>query len=379
MIMSDYDDIESVVDNPHAFGEKFGVDADACAALVLKKNLKEVLLNSIAGTAEEVAYVAEEAFRAEVGEKITTEVGKEIAVEVGKEIGSAVVQEIATKFGKEIASEVGVDVATEFAAQIGAEIAGEAGAESAGEAGAESARASLAKGDGVNKAKKIAASVVGDRVAEAVGSTAGTTVAASPWVAKTFFPAKGILGFLGLTTAATPPGWVTAAGIGGGLLAAWGFKRLFASGEDDEIGVIPNFIKTPLDVLAFRLFYFFAPLGLKVALADSNFDKVERRFIGDYFENEWGYSKEFIQEALIEIKRNIDHYDIAELTESLIEFKKDNPTFDYGYIPKELKKFLCAVMRSDGNIDQRELDIVGAIIAEKESQLREFWNGFFKL
>ena len=373
--MANFEDLKSVVDNPLAFSEKLGIDADTFAALVLKKNLREVLLDCIDGTAEEFAHAVEDGFRESTGEEITSETGTEISAEVGTEIGSAVVREIATKFGKEVASEIGVDIATEFAAQIGAEIAGEAGAESARAGAVQGSQAGLARRFGVKKGvKKVAANFGG--VADEVGYTAGVAVATSPLVAGTFFPAKGILGILGITTAATPVGWVTASAIGGGLLASWGFERLFAREEDDEIEVTPNCIKTPLDVLAFRLFYFFAPLGLKVALADSTFAKVERRFIHEYFQNDWGYSKEFIQDALIEIKGNIDQYDIVELTKSLIEFGKDNPTGDYGNIPKELRNFLHAVMHSDGNIDQQELDVVNAIIAEKESQFRDFWNDF---
>lgn len=363
--MAGFDNVESVIDNPLAFSEKFKIDANALAALGLKKNLREFLLESNAGAAEAII----EGVREKSREENTTEVTKkEIAAEVGKKIGTAVVQEIAAKFGKEIADEVGVDVATELAAEIGTEIAGEAGAESA--------RSGVAKVVGENKEEKnIVAKVGGDILDEIPGSAVGL-IANSSLIASTFFPAKGILGVLGIATATTPTGWAIGASIAAAVLYKWGKKGLHSAGEDGDLGVIPNFFKTPLDVLAFRLFYFFAPLGLKVALADSTFAIVERRFIGDYFQHEWGYSKEFIQDALIEIEENIHRYDIVELTESLIEFKKDNPSYVYGNIPTELKKFLYAVMRCDGNIDRRELDVVSAIIAAKESQLRDFWNGF---
>lgn len=373
--MSDFDNVESVIENSHTFKEKLKIDDNAFAALSFEENLRKVLLHDIAGEAEEIAVLVEDIFKAETGEEFTTKVGEEKAAEIGKVIGANLVKELEDKFGKEVADEVGVKIACEFAAKIGAAIAAESGAECA------KAGAATAASAGGNTANKIGAKVAKMFAPELADLAAGM-VADSKWVTETIFPAPVLVSFLIPATApllipATAPLWVIlSAGVGTSLLTQWGLERYFSDGEDGDIEFIPNCINTSLDILAFRLFYFFAPLGIKVAMADSTSAKIELKFIHDYFQNEWGFSTEFTREALFNIERNVDQFDIVELTKHLIEFHKDNPDCDYGDMTKELKKFLFGVIRSDGKIDPGELDIVSAIIAEQELQLRDFWNKF---
>lgn len=75
----------------------------------------------------------------------------------------------------------------------------------------------------------------------------GASVAGSSAVATTFFPA-GILGALGLATAATPIGWVIGTAVFSG--AAWTFvSRKLDDLSSNRVVEIPKFINTPLDLL----------------------------------------------------------------------------------------------------------------------------------
>ena len=227
------------------------------------------------------------------------------------------------------------------------------------------------------------------RAADTIGAAgAGMFIAKSSFVAGALFPASGVLGFLGLTTAATPIGWVIAAGAASSL-AYFGISRYFASGRDDKIDVIPKWINTPMDVLAVGLFDFLAPLGLMVAFSDRVISDAERECIQEYFVEEWGYSEEFIRNALIDVENNIESFDIVELTDNLIKYKKNNPDCNYESMAEEIKKFLDRVLHSDDTIDDQGTDIVAWIderldqakptrVENAKSQVRDFWRSVFR-
>ena len=227
------------------------------------------------------------------------------------------------------------------------------------------------------------------RAADTVGAAGvGMLVAKSSLVAGAMFPATGLLGFLGLASAATPIGWVIAAGAASSL-AYYGISRYFASGKDDKIDVIPKWINTPMDVLAVGLFDFLAPLGLKVAFSDRIITEAERTCIHDYFVEEWGYSEEFVRDALIDVEKNIESFSIAELTNNLIKYKKENPDCNYEIMAEELKEFLERVLHSNGEIDDQGEIIVTwieerlnqakpTLVQNAATQVRDFWSSAFR-
>ncbi len=200
----------------------------------------------------------------------------------------------------------------------------------------------------------------------AVGT--GAAIAKTSFVATTFFAPQGILGLLGLATAATPIGWVVAAGVLGGG-AYYGALRGLSGATGSRVDVIPKFINTPIDVIATTLFGLMAPLALKVAAADGCVSDDERSGIRDYFVKQWGFDLNFVEAGLQLMEPKLSEFKISEVAEKLVEYKKSNPDCNYEVMKKDLLAFLQEVMESDGVIDEREelvLDKVKSIFAEAD-------------
>ena len=142
--------------------------------------------------------------------------------------------------------------------------------------------------------------------AGAVGT--GVAIAKSSIVAETFFASSTLLGkltfgVLGASTAATPIGWVIAAGaLAGG---AWIGAKHLNSADDEKVVVIPKFINTPIDVLGLGIFNLLAPLALVVAEVDGHIDDRERDHIYKYFVGGWGYDEHFTLVGMRYIEENI--------------------------------------------------------------------------
>lgn len=185
----------------------------------------------------------------------------------------------------------------------------------------------------------------------------GAAIAGSPMVASTFFPATGLLGFLGIGAAATPIGWVIAAGAAA-TFGYFGIKRYITGGKEDKVEVIPKWINTPMDVLALALFGFMAPLYLKVAFSDRVITDKEREYIRDYFIDEWGYSKKFIGNTLTDVEKNIESFDIIECADSLIKYERENPDCNFDFMVEEVKRFMYRILQCNGKIDDQGLIIV---------------------
>ena len=145
-------------------------------------------------------------------------------------------------------------------------------------------KAKLAIGEAAYTSLKLKNAVVQAWDVAGVATTAAV-VTKSSVVATTFFAPTGFMAALGIGTAVTPIGWVIAAGVVTG--GAWmGVTRYLKKASASRVTVIPNFINTPLDVLALGLFDLLAPLALKVAEVEGRIDNPERKLINTYFVKE---------------------------------------------------------------------------------------------
>ena len=184
---------------------------------------------------------------------------------------------------------------------------------------------------------------------------AGTavTIAQSTAVASTFFAPSGMLAFIGIGTAVTPIGWVIAAGVvaGGGWI---GMTRYLKQASSSRVTTIPDFINTPMDVLALGLFDLIAPLALKVASIDGEIDASEEDAISSYFVKHWGYDADFVREGMTFVKVRLSDFSVKGLARSLGEFKKQSKDCNFKAMSREIVGFLREVIEADGRIDERE-------------------------
>jgi hypothetical protein len=198
------------------------------------------------------------------------------------------------------------------------------------------------------------------------GAVVGFGAAKSSLVASTFFAPSGLLGAIGVSSAATPLGWAVAAGvIGAGLSLAIG-KHL-VRGSSSQVRAVPDCINTPMDVLAVGLFDLIGLLGVKLALVDGDFLEVERDRLQEYFEQEWGYDGAFVSAGLDELERVADDHTIRKVAEQLANFKKQNPDCNYSTMTTEILAFLKDLSVVDGVVDEREelaIEKVEAVFAE---------------
>jgi len=178
-------------------------------------------------------------------------------------------------------------------------------------------------------------------------------VAKSSVVASTFFAPTGFLAAIGIGTAVTPVGWVIAAGVVTG--GAWyGITRHLKKASASRVTIIPNFINTPLDVLALGLFDLLAPLALKVAVHDARIDEAKRNRIRDYFVSEWGYDSNFVGAGLNYIESILDELSIKQLARTLADFASKNPDCNFKMMSVEILGFLRNMVEVDGEIDPRD-------------------------
>ncbi|MCK4840453.1 MAG: TerB family tellurite resistance protein [Methylococcales bacterium] len=191
-------------------------------------------------------------------------------------------------------------------------------------------------------------------------ATTAITIAKSSAVASTFFAPTGFLAAIGIGTAATPLGWVIAAGVVSS--SAWvGITRYIKKQSNSRVTVIPKFINTPMDVLAVGLFDLIVPLALKIAIVDGKINKSEKTFISHYFIKEWGYDPAFVKDGIAFTESNLSNFSIQEIACSLAEFQKTNPDCNYREMTKEMLTFLKGITESDGKIDAREEMIIEKI------------------
>ena len=189
---------------------------------------------------------------------------------------------------------------------------------------------------------------------EAAGASgAAIVIAQSGTVASTFFAPTGTLAFLGIGTAVTPIGWV----FGAGALAGAGWIVVACYIKDTTEGrvtTIPEFINTPMDMLALGLFDTMAPLALKVASTDGVIDVAERKMIISYLVKEWGFNEAFIRKGMAFAESELPEFSIEDLAQSLAEYKKHNKDCNYKQMTRDFVTFLREVIEADGRVDERE-------------------------
>ncbi|MCP4982236.1 MAG: TerB family tellurite resistance protein [Gammaproteobacteria bacterium] len=210
-------------------------------------------------------------------------------------------------------------------------------------------KAKLAIGEDAYAALKVKNAVVQAWDVAGVATTAAV-VAKSSVVASTFFAPSGLLAAIGIGTAVTPIGWVIAAGVVTG--GAWfGITRHLKKASASRVTVVPNFINTPLDVLALGLFDLLVPLALKVAEVDGVIDESKRKLIRDYFVREWGYDPKFVVAGSRYIESTLGGLSIRELAQTIAEFASENRDCNFRMMSREILGFLRKIVEVDGEID----------------------------
>ncbi len=193
-------------------------------------------------------------------------------------------------------------------------------------------------------------------------ATTAAVVAKSSVVATTFFASTSWLAWFGLGTAVTPIGWVVAAGVLTG--GAWyGITRHLKKFSADKITVVPNFINTPLDVLALGLFDLMVPLALTVASVDGRVDTPRRQQIDDYFVGGWGYDANFVNAGIDHIESRLGEVSIADLAQTMAEFASQNRDCNFRIMSTEILDFLRDIVATDGALEPGPANAIGEIEA----------------
>lgn len=241
-------------------------------------------------------------------------------------------------------------------------------------------KAKLAIGEEAYASLKVKNAVIQAWDVAGVATTAAV-VAKSSVVASTFFAPTGVLAVIGLGTAVTPIGWVVAAGVVTG--GAWlGITRHFKKNVASKITVVPNFINTPLDVLALGLFDLLAPLALKVANGTQ-----ERKLINSYFVKEWGYEPTFVDEGLRYVEASLDDLSIKQLAQIIADFTRQNPDCNFRMMSQEILQFLRNIVATDGKLkqqDEKAIEDIEAIFKSANKRLfkeriQRGWFSFHRL
>jgi len=193
-------------------------------------------------------------------------------------------------------------------------------------------------------------------------ATTAAVVAKSSVVASTFFAPTGWLAALGIGTAVTPVGWVIAAAVFSG--GAWfGITRHLKKASADKVTVVPNFINTPLDVLALGLFDLLVPLALKVATDDGALAGARRRQVHDYLVREWGYDADFVAAGMRYIEFGLEDLSVRELARTLAGFAADNRDCNFTMMSQEILGFLRNMVEVDGQVEPGDADQIEKIAA----------------
>lgn len=191
----------------------------------------------------------------------------------------------------------------------------------------------------------------GEAWSVAGASVVGAVAASSGVVANMFFGAAGFLGLF--TVAATPLGWIIAAGVAAGG-SCLGVIRLMKGLDGELVEVVPKFINTPLDVLAVGFFDLIAPLALKVAAADGQISAEERDIARSYFVEEWGYEEGYVDPALELFEKDLEKFTLKQLTASLRDFTRESRDCNHRKVRAKIVDLLKEIAMADGDIHEME-------------------------
>jgi uncharacterized protein YaaW (UPF0174 family)/uncharacterized tellurite resistance protein B-like protein len=164
----------------------------------------------------------------------------------------------------------------------------------------------------------------------------------------------------------TPVGWIAGAGALSVVLA-YGLMKAKKKSKDATTITIPKHLNTPLDILAQTVLSLILPATVKMAVIDGCLCENERQVLRDYFAQEWGFNRYFIDNAITEQKKLIDDFDYEQYRNLLIASTCADKELKYDVIKEELLVILTEVMKADGNIsleEDKELLKLSSIISE---------------
>lgn len=181
----------------------------------------------------------------------------------------------------------------------------------------------------------------------------GAAVAKSSLVATSFFAPSGLLGALGIGTAATPIGWVAFAALASGG-ACYGLYRYLGNSRGSRVIEIPRFLNTPLDALGLALFDLIAPLALRLAQIDRQIAPEERAFLTTHLVEDWGLDRHFVDQALLVIEPGLHDLTVEAMAKELAGFLHTNPDCKHQAIAADFSEFLREMLTSAGAMTQAE-------------------------
>lgn len=199
------------------------------------------------------------------------------------------------------------------------------------------------------------------KIAAGLGGSSLFTVA---WFA-TLGPVAKLALLVGFTS--TPVGWIAGAGALSAVLA-YALMQAKGKSKDATTITIPKHLNTPLDLLGQTILSLILPATVKMALIDGRLCENERKVLGDYLAQEWGFNRYFIANAITEQERLITDFDYEQYRQLLIASTCTDKEIKFDVIKVELLTILTEVMKADGNIspeEDKELEKLSIIINEQ--------------
>ena len=205
----------------------------------------------------------------------------------------------------------------------------------------------------------------------------GAAIAKSGLVASTFFAPSGLLGVLGIGTAATPIGWVAFAAVASGG-ACYGLYRLLGRSKESRVIEIPRYLNTPLDALGLALFDLLAPLAIRLAAVDGVVSDAERERVGQHLLADWGLDPAFVSQALALVEPEAVAGSLETMASEAASFLHANPDCNHEAIAREYVEFLRDLLETDGTLTVEEESAL-AMLAERlmsapPSSLSQQWT-----